>query len=188
MWAGEVEIRRRPVPVTSRKRRAVEERLGLRFPRLRALAAKAIWRQPSRRLRWAAARRVLRLGWDSFNRDDYEATFMLYRPDTESAGADLWGSVGIEMRTTGRGERLAYQRSVRGEWDELRFEPEEVFEIGEDRLLSVGRMKGVGRASGATVDTPWAALFEIEDGMVRRERIFLDRDEALEAATKPQFP
>ena len=177
-----IEVVRRSMAVTSRAHRSVEERLGLRFPRLLALVARTIWRQPSRRLRWAAARRVLRLAWASFNRDDYEAMFMLYRPDTESVGANVWGTLGIELRTHGRAERLAYQRRVRAEWEALRFEPEEMIEIGNNHLLSIGRMKGVGRASGATVDTPWAALFTIEDGTVSHEQLFLDKDEALEAA------
>jgi ketosteroid isomerase-like protein len=107
---------------------------------------------------------------------------MLYRPDTESVGANVWGTIGAEMETRGRGERLAYQRTVRAEWETLRFEPEEVIQVGEDRLVSVGRMTGLGRASGATVDTPWAVVFTIEEGRPVREEIFLDRDEALEAA------
>jgi ketosteroid isomerase-like protein len=181
-----VEIARRPMAETSRTRRSVEERLGVRMPRLLTLAARIIWRQPSRRLRWAAARRALRLGWASFNRDDYEAMFMLYRPDTESVGADVWGTIGVEMRTHGRAERLAYQRGIAADWERLRFEPEEMIKVGDNQFLSVGRMKGVGRASGATVDTPWAVLFTIEDGTVRREQIFLDKDEALEAAGLPE--
>jgi len=74
---------RRPIRATTRAHRALEERLGLRFPRLLVFAARIAWRQPSRRVRWAAARRALRLAWESFNRGDYEATFMLYRADTE---------------------------------------------------------------------------------------------------------
>jgi ketosteroid isomerase-like protein len=168
---------------TARAHRSLEERIGLRFPRLLVYAARVTWRQPSRRLRWAAARRALKLGWESFNRDDYEATFMLYRSDTESVGADVWGTIGADMHTRGRADRLAYQRMLRADWKTLRFEPEEVIQVGEDRLVSVGRMTGLGRASGATVDTPWAVVIAIEEGLVRREEIFLDRDTALEAAS-----
>jgi len=176
------EVVRRPMAEASRARRSIEERLGLRFPRLLALAGRIVWRQPSRRLRWAAVHRFLRLAWASFNRDDYEAMFMLYHPDAESVGADVWGTIGAEMRTHGRAERLAYQRGLRAEWETLRFEPEEVIGIDRDHLVSTGRMKGMGRASGVTVDTPWAVLLTFEDGTVRREQIFLDEAEALEAA------
>jgi ketosteroid isomerase-like protein len=178
-----VEVVRRPTAATSRAHRSVEERLGLRFPRLLALAARIVWRQPSRRLRWAAIRRYLGLAWASFNREDYEAMFMLYHPDAESVGADVWGTIGAEMRTHGRAERLAYQRGLRAEWETLRFEPEEMIEVGRDHfVVSTGRMRGMGRASGATVDTPWAVLLTFKDGTVRREEIFLDKAEALEAA------
>jgi ketosteroid isomerase-like protein len=122
------------------------------------------------------------LAWESFNRGDYEATFMLYRPDTESVGADVWGTIGAEMQTRGRADRLAYQQRIREDWQSLQFEPEEVIHVGEERLISVGRMSGRGRASGATVDTPWAVVITIEDGLVGREEIFVDRAEALRAA------
>jgi ketosteroid isomerase-like protein len=167
---------------TTRAHRSLEERVGLRFPRLLKFAGWIVWRQPSLRLRRAVTCRALKLAWESFNRDDYEATFMLYRPDTESVGADVWGTIGAEMRTHGRADRLAYQRTLHEEWETLRFESEELIAVGEDRLVSVGRMTGRGRASGATVDTPWAVVLSIEDGFVRREEIFQDRDQALEAA------
>jgi ketosteroid isomerase-like protein len=167
---------------TSRAHRSVEERLGLRFPRLLALTARIVWRQPSRRFRWAATRRFLGLAWASFNREDYEAMFMLYHPDAESVGADVWGTIGVELRTHGRAERLAYQRGIRADWKTLRFEPEEMIGVDRDHLVSTGRMRGMGRASGATVDTFWAVLLTFKDGTVRREEIFLDKAEALEAA------
>jgi ketosteroid isomerase-like protein len=182
MSGEKLKASRRPMRTTRRAHRSLEERVGLRFPRLLVFAARIVWRQPSRRLRWAATRRALRLAWESFNRDDYEATFLLYRPDTESVGADVWGTIGAEMETHGRADRLAYQRTLRADWEALRFEPEELIQVGEDRLVSVGRMTGVGRASGATVDTPWAVVLAIEDGLVRREEIFLDQEKALEAA------
>src|SRR5215210_5592042 len=182
MSGEKMKASRWPMPATTREYRSLEERVGLRFPRLLVLVAGSVWRQPSRRLRWAATRRVLRLAWESFNREDYEATFMLYRSETESVGADVWGTIGADMKTHGRADRLAYQRSLRAEWETLRFEPAEMIRIGEDRIVSVGRMSGVGRASGATVDIPWAVLLTIEDGMVRREQIYADLDEALEAA------
>jgi len=94
----------------------------------------------------------------------------------------VWRTLGLELRTRGHADRLAYQRAVRADWKTLWFEPEEVIEVGDDRLLSVGRMKGVGRASGATVDTPWAVVFTIADGAPLREEIFVDRAEALKAA------
>jgi ketosteroid isomerase-like protein len=182
MSGEKVKVVRRPMRATARAHRSPEERLGLRFPRLLAFAARLVWRQPVRTLRRAATRRSLRLAWEAFNRGDYEATFMLYGADTESVGADVWGTIGAEMRTRGRADRIAYQRTILEEWEALRFEPEETIEVGGDRLVSVGRMAGRGRASGATVDTPWAVVLAIEDGTVSREAIFVDRDEALEAA------
>ena len=59
--------------------------------------------------------------------------------------------------------------------------PKSSSSVGVDRLLTVGRMKGTGRTSGAVVDTDWSSLFTTLDGQVICEQIFLDRGEALEA-------
>jgi hypothetical protein len=120
MREEKADVVRSSMELPGHPRRRLEERLGLRFPRLRAFLARILWRQPSRRLRWAAARRGLRIAWESFNRDDYEATFMLYRPDTESVGPAVLGTVGVEMKTFGREERIAYQYEVRAGWETLR--------------------------------------------------------------------
>jgi ketosteroid isomerase-like protein len=166
---------------TAHPRRRLEERLGLRFPRLAALLGRIVWRQPISRLRWALARRFLRVAWESFNRDDYEATFMLYHPDCRSEFPAEWGTIGVGTETESREERIRYQRAVNEAWSTLRFEPEESI-IVDDRLLAVGRMRASGRGSGAPLDTEWVATLTIVDGRAVHERIHLDHAEALEAA------
>jgi ketosteroid isomerase-like protein len=74
------------------------------------------------------------------------------------------------------------------EFREFRFESEELVDLGDSRVLMVGRMKGIGRTSGAAVDHDWAALFTFAAGWVIREQVFLDRAEALEAAGVERRP
>jgi ketosteroid isomerase-like protein len=61
---------------------------------------------------------------------------------------------------------------------------ERVEPIGSNRVLGFLRVSATGRASGipAAVDTPTGNVYDIADGKIARLRIFLDRDEALEAA------
>jgi ketosteroid isomerase-like protein len=64
--------------------------------------------------------------------------------------------------------------------------------IGADRILALLRASATGRASGITAgadvlsaadrDMPTATLFDLAGGKVRRIRVFLDRQEAFEAA------
>ena len=56
--------------------------------------------------------------------------------------------------------------------------------VGLDRVLGLLRVTASGRASGipAASETPTALIYDLVDGKIRRIRIFLDRDEALEVA------
>jgi ketosteroid isomerase-like protein len=65
---------------------------------------------------------------------------------------------------------------------DFRLELERVEAIGEDRVLAFLRMSASGRTSGIPTDAPTANLYDFLDGKIRRVQIFLDRDEALEAA------
>ena len=81
----------------------------------------------------------------------------------------------------GRDGRSEFQRGWTAEWGEMRFEPEEMLDLG-DRVLFVGRVKGGGLSSGAGFESDWAVLLTIPAGRVIREQPFFDRREGLEAA------
>jgi ketosteroid isomerase-like protein len=67
---------------------------------------------------------------------------------------------------------------------DFRLELERVEAIGADRVLAFLRVTGSWRASGipAAAGRPTTNLYDLLDGKIRRVRIFLDRQEALEAA------
>jgi hypothetical protein len=56
--------------------------------------------------------------------------------------------------------------------------------IGVDRVLAFLRVTASGRASGiaAASDTPTANVYDLADGKIKRIRIFLSREKAVEAA------
>jgi ketosteroid isomerase-like protein len=176
-----VEVVQQPLTLKARPRRRLEERLGLRFPRVLALVAKAVWRLPRRsRLRRALMRHAVASGWEAFNRGDLEATFALYHPHVESTFDPGLIAVGLEG-ARGRDERIAVQRQGLAGFREFRFESEALIDLGDARLLLIGRMKRSGFESGAAFDNDWAALLTVAAGRVIREQIFLNRAEALEA-------
>jgi ketosteroid isomerase-like protein len=61
---------------------------------------------------------------------------------------------------------------------------ERVEAIGTDRVLAFLRVTATGRASGipAAVDTPSGNVYDFAGGKIARIRVFLDRDQALQAA------
>ena len=181
MSRDNVEVLRQRVTVSAKPRRRLEERLALRFPRVLALAANAIWTLPPRsRLRQVVLRRALQVGLEAANRADWGATFLLYHPGCESTFPPQLATLG-EPGTRGVGERIRWQRSWSGEWGGFRFDPQTFIDLG-NRHLVVGHIEGSGSKSGAAAKSEWAALYTSSAGRVIREQIFLDRDQALKAA------
>ena len=70
---------------------------------------------------------------------------------------------------------------VQETWAELRFETERIFET-DDVVVSFYRGTVVGRASGLEFVREFTGVYRIRDGKIASERIYLDREEALEAA------
>jgi len=65
---------------------------------------------------------------------------------------------------------------------DFRLNLEHLEAIDEDRVLAFLRVSASGRTSGIDTGAPTANLYDFVDGKIRRVRIFLDRDEAREAA------
>ncbi len=65
-------------------------------------------------------------------------------------------------------------------WDDYRFEPREVVDLGEAVMVTF-RQGGRGRASGIEVDREFVGLYNVRDGLIFRYQQFESREEALEA-------
>jgi ketosteroid isomerase-like protein len=126
-------------------------------------------------------RHIVQVGFEAINRGDFEAAFALYGPEIEVIEPPEAMGLGLNPLSRGREGRIRVQQRWHAEWGELRFEPEELIDLG-DCLLVVSRMKGRGLSSGAAFDTDIANVLVISDGRVIREQIFLDRAKAIEAA------
>jgi ketosteroid isomerase-like protein len=59
---------------------------------------------------------------------------------------------------------------------------ERVEAIGPDRVLTFMLITATGRASGIPQDARTANVYDFDGGKIERIRIFVDRQEALEAA------
>ena len=69
---------------------------------------------------------------------------------------------------------------VQETWAEVRFETERIFEA-DDAVVSFYRGIAVGRKSGIELVRELAGVYRIRDGKIASERIYLDREDALEA-------
>jgi ketosteroid isomerase-like protein len=81
-------------------------------------------------------------------------------------GVEAWGGVL---------DSLAWGRT-------LKLEPEQFFDVDDDRVLVFIRGTAVGEGSGVPVERRTAHEITIRDGVVVRLKVYADRTEALEAA------
>jgi ketosteroid isomerase-like protein len=58
---------------------------------------------------------------------------------------------------------------------------EELFDIGDDRVLAVQRAAGRAKLSGAETEIRFAVVYTVRDGRIVRGREYIDRGEALNA-------
>ena len=172
---------RQPVTLRTHTHRRLEERLALRFPRALAPLVRAVLRLPPRsRLRRVFVRRVAQLGFEALNRGDNEPAFVLYHPDVELILPQEFVGLGLPA-VRGREERERFEWTWIGEWGQVHYDFEEIIDLGDERLLAVGRIKGSGPSSEAGFDNEFAEIFTFSAGRVVREEAFFDRAEALEA-------
>ena len=74
-----------------------------------------------------------------------------------------------------------YIESFPDYWAEIRFEPEEFIDAGE-QVVVVARLVGRGRKSGVEVARTWAYVWTLRAGRALRMEAYADRAEALKAA------
>jgi ketosteroid isomerase-like protein len=119
---------------------------------------------------------IVRTSFEAWNAGDVDAIRRLYAEDvvietgiTELGrtfeGDDPIGRWVAEMQET---------------WAEVHYEAERIFEA-DDVVVSFYRGIGVGRESGIEVVRELTGVYRIRDGKIASERIYVDREEALEA-------
>lgn len=78
-----------------------------------------------------------------------------------------------------------YMESFARYWDEIRFEPQEYIEAG-DQVIVVARLVGRGKSSGIEVERTWAYVWTLRAGKALRMEGYADRAEALKAVGLPE--
>jgi ketosteroid isomerase-like protein len=60
--------------------------------------------------------------------------------------------------------------------------PEELVDLGHDRVLAVQHAAGTAKSSGVKTELRYAVVYTVRDGKISRGREYIDRATALEAA------
>ena len=101
-----------------------------------------------------------------------------YRPSSDLMPPDL------EMVSHGHDGFRKLWRYWMDAFEDLRWDPAEILDFG-DKVLVTTQQRGHGSGSGVAVSEPVSQLFTLRGGLVIRQRDFLDRSKALEAAGVP---
>jgi ketosteroid isomerase-like protein len=183
---GGVRIPLPPIREGAGRRRTLDERLRVRFPRPFLRVNAVFLRLPPRsRLRRLAIGRAISRAYAAANRHDFELILSAYDPERYEyhPAADLLPP-DLERVFHGRDGYLRLWRYWLDAFEDIRWDPEEILDLG-DKLLVTTQQRGHGSGSGVAVSKPVFQLFTFRGGMVIRQEDFLDRSQALQAARLP---
>ena len=121
-------------------------------------------------------RRIIEL----FNRKDIARVLDAVADDFE---LDWSNSIGpLKGVYKGREGALELWESFLDAWDEIRWDPQEIIEVDEARVILVNHVRMRGGGSGVDVEATAAQLWTITDGKGRSVKLFQSKAEALAAA------
>ena len=116
---------------------------------------------------------------DAWSAHDREQMLGYLHPDAvfHSAVTNLAGQT-----FEGRDEIVAVFDRWEEEWSEIYWEVDEFIDVDDHHVVTLHRVIATGRITGIQTVRELGGLIEIRDGLVVKQWIYLDRDEALEAA------
>jgi ketosteroid isomerase-like protein len=120
---------------------------------------------------------VVRAIYDAFNRGDTEAILELVDPAVSVEDRAVIDGATYEGRD-GALRFLAFQAEA---FNAQSVELEELVDT-TDEIVAVIRLRGEGPRSGVPLEGRFSHVWEVAGGMVRRLRVYVTKQEALEAA------
>ena len=117
---------------------------------------------------------------DLFNREEIARALDAVHDDFE---LDWSNSIGpLKGVYKGRNGALELWESFLDAWDEVRWDPREIIEVDEARVIVVNHVRMRGGGSGVDVDATGVQLWTITDGKARSVKLYQSKSEALTAA------
>src|SRR5919201_603267 len=121
---------------------------------------------------------AFREGFECWNRGEVDLMISSYDP---RATVDLSRVLPDESVLRGPEAVRAFFHRLWNAWEGVRYDPEEIFELGDDRFLVTTRVWGRGRASGIEIDQRQGFLYVLGPTGVASLVVFPSTDAALAA-------
>ena len=116
-------------------------------------------------------------GIERFNRGDLAGLFRYYHPEIRFEHR----LVELQVDMTGIDAVRDWYVETTRIFDPWTVDCDDIRDLG-DRVLALGTVRAVGKASGVEVEMPWTVLATIQDGLVTHFTDYGDREKAIEAA------
>jgi ketosteroid isomerase-like protein len=124
---------------------------------------------------------VVQAATDAFARDGVDGWLEYFTDDVDYRAAE--GAIDDRGPIHGKDALRAYAEEWTEMFDDVRFEPVEVIDAGDDTVIAVMRISGRPKGTSAEALTlSVAGVNTIRDGKIARSREYWTREEALEAA------
>jgi ketosteroid isomerase-like protein len=176
--AGRQGIDRIPLRVRGARLPALDELLYMAFPLLFRFGARQVFRRaPGSAMRRRVLARTTRLSYEAQNRGDRRFVVLPYSEQAElrnvpiSGGGEKVAGVGDSYRGRDGARRLLDDWTE--PWETTRFEPIELLDAGDGRLLVRSHLVTRGKGSGVEVREPLAQLIVFRDGEIVEQRNWL---------------
>ena len=123
---------------------------------------------------------VVRDFFEAFEQGGMDAVARFWHPEItwraiEGAPDDVGEMSGVEMARR-------YVQDWLDTFDDFTNVPEELLDLGPDRVIAVQRLSGRAKLSGVQTELRYAVIYTLREGKIVRVREYADRQEALDAA------
>ena len=122
---------------------------------------------------------LVRRNFQAWNRGDVHAWLESAHPEVEWSSAIARRMQGDATVYRGRAQMRQFWDDWHSVWD-LTIDLSEFRDLGET-VVALGSMRAHGKTSGIDIEGPVAYVFQLEGGLGRKVRAYLDHAEALEA-------
>jgi ketosteroid isomerase-like protein len=123
---------------------------------------------------------IVRAAAAAASRGDLDAWLEYLTDDIDFRAAE--GALDDHGPINGKDALRVFAQDWLDTFDEVKVEPVELIDAGDDNVIAVTRISGRAKLSGVETDMTYAELSTLRDGKIARSRQYFTRDEALEAA------
>jgi ketosteroid isomerase-like protein len=123
---------------------------------------------------------LVKAAFDAWARGGVDAALSYWADDLDHRAVE--GAIDDRGPIHGKDAMRGYAEDWLETFDDLKTEPVELIDAGDDLVVTVLRASGRAKQSGVETNLTYAVLYTIRDGKIARGREYWTREEALEAA------